>query len=148
MPSAKLLGRTHLDGYELRFNKVGWRDSSAKCNIVPNEQRIYLAIYEILEAERAILDRLEGVGSGYDRAELEIGEFGTCSTYVAEQGAVDEVLQPMDWYKEMVLLGCVVNEFPAFYVRSIEAVSTTEDSNENRAREQWKIVEELRRAGY
>ena len=148
MPSAKLLGCTHLDGYELRFNKVGWRDGSAKCNIVPNEQRIYLAIYEILEVERAILDELEGVGSGYDSTELEIDGFGACSTYVAEQGAIDEVLRPMDWYKEMVLLGCVVNEFPAFYVRSIEAVSTTEDSNENRAREQWKIVEELRRSGH
>lgn len=146
MPSARLVGSAHLDGYGLRFNKVGWRDGSAKCNIVPKEHRVYLAIYEIREAERAILDELEGVGSGYDSTEIEIGRFGACSTYVAEQGAIDEDLHPMDWYKEMVLLGCVSNGFPEVYVRTIEAISTTADSNEERAREQWKIVEELRRS--
>jgi hypothetical protein len=146
VPSAKLLGATHLDGYEIRFNKVGWRDGSGKCNITPNENRIYLAIFEILEAERAILDRFEGLGSGYDSAELRIDGFGACSTYVAAQGAIDEFRLPMDWYKEMVLLGCVANEFPQIYVQTIEAVSTRQDSNEKRAREQWKVVKELRSA--
>ena len=144
VPSARLLGSTHLDGYELRFNKVGWKDGSAKCNIVPSDERIYLAVFEILEAERVVLDRFEGLGSGYESVRIEIAGFGTCSTYIADQGAVDEGLLPMDWYREMVLLGCLANDFPRFYLRSIETVSITEDSNEKRAREQWKIVEELR----
>jgi len=146
VPSARLLGATHLDGYELRFHKIGWRDGTGKCNIVPNERKVYLAIFEILEAERTVLDKLEGVGSGYDSAEVQIEGFGACSIYVADQGAIDEFARPMDWYKEMVLLGCVANEFPDFYTRDIEAISAIEDSNENRAREQWRIVTELRNA--
>jgi hypothetical protein len=108
---------------------------------------IHLAIFEILEAERAVLDKLEGVGSGYNSAEIQVDGFGACSIYMADQGAIDESVLPMDWYKEMVLLGCVANEFPEGYVRAIEAVSTVEDSNQSRARQQWKIVEELRDAG-
>ena len=146
VPSARLLGATYLDGYELRFNKTSWKDGSGKCNIVPSESRVYLAIFEILEAERTILDTLEGLGSGYNREKLQIDGFGACSTYVADQGAIDELLFPMDWYKEMVRLGCVVNEFPDFYRRTVEAVAATEDSDEKRARAQWKIVEELRDA--
>ncbi len=146
VPSAQLLGATHLDGYELRFHKVGWRDGSGKCNIVPNEKKVYLAIFEILEVERTTLDELEGVGSGYSTAEIQIDGFGACSIYVADQGAIDEFVRPMDWYKEMVLLGCAANEFPEFYMRAIETISATEDSNEDRAREQWRIVKELRNA--
>jgi hypothetical protein len=147
VPSAKLLGATHLVGYELRFHKIGWRDGSGKCNVVPNEKMIHLAIFEILEAERAVVEKLEGVGSGYNSAEIQVDGFGACSIYMADQGAIDESVLPMDWYKEMVLLGCVANEFPEGYVRAIEAVSTAEDSNQSRARQQWKIVEELRDAG-
>ena len=88
--SAKRLGSTHLDGYALRFNKVSWKDGSAKCNIVPSDERIYLAVFEILETERVILDSFEGLGSGYRNVEMEIAGFGACSTYVADQGAIDE----------------------------------------------------------
>ncbi len=108
------------------------------------EQGVYLAIFEILEAERTILDRLEGLGSGYNSTDLDVDGFGTCASYVADRGAIDEFLPPLDWYKEMVFLGGVANQFPEFYIRDIEAVATTVDSNKKRAREQWKIVEELR----
>ena len=146
VPSATLLGTTQLDGYRLRFDKIGWKDGSGKCRIVAGGGCVYLAIFEIPDAERAGLDAEEGVGLGYRSAELEVPDFGLCSTYVADRDAVDERVRPMDWYKEMVLLGCIAHEFPVFYVRAIEAVSAIEDSNAGRAREQWKLVEELRDA--
>lgn len=146
VPSARFLGATYLDGFELTFNKVGWKDGSGKCNIVTSENRVYLAVFEILEAERVILDELEGVGSGYTSTEISLDGFGACWTYVADRSAIDESVLPMDWYKEMVRLGCLANEFPEHYLQAVEAVSAVEDSNERRAREQWKIVRELRDA--
>lgn len=144
--SARLLGAAHLDGYELKFHKVGWRDGSGKCNIVPSENRVHLAVFEILEAERSILDQLEGVGWGYNTVEIEIEKFGVCSTYIADPGSIDETVLPIDWYKEMVRLGCVAHGFPRPYARAVETVSAIEDADERRAREQWRIVEELRDA--
>ena len=146
VPSATLLGTTQLDGYRLRFDKIGWKDGSGKCHIVAGRGRVCLAVFEVSEAERARLDAEEGVGLGYNSAEIVIPEFGACSTYIAAQSAVDELVKPMDWYKEMVRLGCIAHGFPDFYVRAVEAVSVIEDSNASRAREQWKIVEELRDA--
>ena len=146
VPSARFLGAAHLDGYELKFHKIGWRDGSGKCNIVRSESRVHLAVFEILEAERTILDRLEGVGSGYDSVEIQVDKFGACSTYIADQCAIDETVLPMDWYKEMVRLGCIAHEFPKLYAQAVETVSTIEDPDENRAREQWRLVEELRDA--
>ena len=146
VPSAQLLGTTHLDSFELTFNKVSWKDGSGKCNIVPSDKRVYLAIFEILETERAILDGLEGVGYGYTSTEISLDGFGACWTYVADSGAIDARVLPTDWYKEIVRLGCLANEFPEFYLQAVEAVSAVEDTNASRAREQWKIVQELRDA--
>ena len=144
MASAKRLGKSCLEGYELRFNKISTKDGSGKCNIVPGGSGVYLAVFEILESERSILDRWEGLGEGYNCLEVDVGTFGFCSTYIADSGAIDESRQPMDWYKEMVLLGCVANEFPDSYVQTIEIIPATEDSDAERAHRQWKIVEDLR----
>ena len=144
MPSARLLGTCLLSGYELKFDKVGMKDGSAKCNVVSGEQGVYLAIFQIQECERSKLDRYEGLGQGYNSIEFETDGFGQCSSYIADSSAVDQSLMPMDWYKEMVLLGSLANKFPGQYVQAIESVSAIRDPDEGRARQQWRIVEELR----
>jgi gamma-glutamylcyclotransferase len=144
VPSARLLGTCLLPGYVLKFDKVGWKDGSGKCNVVPGAQGVYLAIFQIRECERSKLDRCEGLGQGYDSVRFEAEGFGECSSYIADSSAVDQSLRPMDWYKEMVLLGSRANKFPSHYVQAIESVSVIRDPDEKRARQQWKIVEELR----
>ena len=52
----------------------------------------------------------------------------------------------MDWYKEMVLLGCVLNRFPQEYVNVVASVGSIKDPKRSRARANWKIVDELRNA--
>jgi len=144
--SAELLGTRVLTGHELRFNKAGFNDSSGKCNVNTGSNAVHLAIYRIKESERATLDRVEGLGKGYDSLTIRLEGFGGCSIYVADAIAINDGLQPMDWYKEMVLLGCRLHGFPNDYVRAIENIEPITDPDENRAHEQWQIVEELRSA--
>ena len=114
--------------------------------MVPGKNGIYLAIFEVQESERSILDRVEGLNYGYNATNFETEAFGRCSSYIADASVIDEFKRPVDWYKEMVLLGCIVNDFPSEYVQQVESVSTAVDADNERAAKQWKIVEELRNA--
>ena len=105
---------------------------------------MYIAVYEIDLAEKTKLDRIEGLGSGYNETTISVPDYGECRTYIADDQAINESLQPIDWYKEMVLLGCRYHEFPAVYLSRIEAVQAYADIDEQRSREEWKLIEALR----
>lgn len=105
---------------------------------------MYVAVYEITEAERAILDECEGVGVGYSRQDIHLEEFGVCSTYVALASAIDESLTPIDWYKEYVLRGACYHRFPNEYITSIERQGTIVDPDANRAALEWQLIRELK----
>ena len=70
--------------------------------------------------------------------------FGECVTYVADKSSIDESLTPVDWYKEYVLLGCEFNRFPDDYVERIRNAPCSEDSDEQRSRIEWGLVEKIR----
>ena len=144
VPTATLLGTSTLSGYELRFNKKSDVDGSGKCNINIANSIVYVAVFEISDTEKPDLDRIEGLGKGYQETSIQLEGFGGCLTYVADPTAVDETLLPMDWYKEMVLLGCLSNRFPKDYVSYVERIGSIQDFKKNRARANWQIVEELR----
>lgn len=146
IPSARLIGTSLLSRHELRFHKVSDNDGSGKCSVVPGGSGVYLAIFEIPESDRVILDAIEGLNSGYNEITFETEIFGRCSSYIADSSVIDETKCPFDWYKEMVLLGCLANNFPIAYVQQVESVSTTIDENGERASRAWQIVEELRNA--
>ena len=143
MSSAQLLGTSTLPGYDLRFNKTGRKDGSGKCTLVSGYSEVHLAIYELREAERPLLDRAEGLGSGYDHLSLNIDGFGPCSTYIAASNAINDELQPFDWYRELVFLGCVFNDFPSAYTGSVKRVSAVEDTNSARSSSMWSLVRKL-----
>ena len=144
--SAELLGTRVLTGRELRFNKAGFKDSSGKCNVNAGDNTVHLAVFRIKESERANLDRVEGLGKGYNSLTIQLEGIGSCSIYAAQETAINDALRPMDWYQEMVLLGCRLHRFPNDYIQAIEEVEPIADPDEDRARRQWKIVEELRNA--
>jgi len=144
VPSARLVGSSSIPGYQLRYNKKSNIDGSGKCSINAGDGVVHLAIFEIATAEKPELDRIEGLGKGYDQIMLELEHFGDCQTYIAEPAAIDEALCPMDWYREMVILGCIRNCFPGDYVRYLDGVKSIQDENPGRASENWRIVEALR----
>lgn len=143
--TAKLLGTSTLTGYELRFNKKSDVDGSGKCSLNIADSFVYVAVFEISVSEKPNLDKIEGLGKGYDQKSIQLEEYGTCLTYIANPRVIDETILPMDWYKEMVMLGCLSNRFPKEYVSYVESVDSIEDPQRTRARANWKLIEELRK---
>ena len=88
---------------------------------------VWGVVYEIDRAEKAELDRIEGLGVGYREEEVSIATAdGDCRTwtYVAKPNKVDPALRPRPWYKAHVLRGAREHGLPPDYIRLIEAVET------------------------
>lgn len=125
-PSARLLGTAFSPDYSLRFQK--WSlDGSGKCGIFKGSSGVHFAVYQLDSEEKSILDRIEGVGSGYEVEIIDLPGFGECITYVPSRSHVRHELEPYDWYHEIVLLGCELHGFPADYIERIRQETTSED---------------------
>lgn len=143
LSSTRLLGTGHRPDWSLRFHKLS-RDASGKCSIVPGDEGVHFAIFDISDDDKRELDRIEGVGSGYAATSLLIPSFGDCATYVAEATHVDEALRPYDWYREFVLAGATCHDFPDDYVASIVAVRAIKDPDIERSAAMWALAERIR----
>ena len=141
--SARLVGTGYLPDWSLHFHKRSL-DASAKCSIQQGSSGVYVAVYRMSEADKLVLDEIEGVGKGYVDAEVVVPGIGVCSTYLAADTHVDEDLRPYDWYRELVLLGCRHLALPRDYVRRIAATAALPDPDPDRRLERWKLVETLR----
>ena len=128
-PSARVVGRGRLAGHALRWHKRG-RDGSGKCDVVvagPGSAGsvAWGVLYRIDCAEKGDLDRIEGLGVGYDEYEVVVstdaGEV-PARTYRARPGAVDPSLRPRRWYKAHVLAGAREHGLPLPYIEMIEGV--------------------------
>lgn len=139
LPSARLLGTGQLQDWSLRFHKRS-RDASGKCNIVPGREGACFAIFDISRDDKSVLDRIEGVGSGYAAASLIIPPFGECATYIAEASHVDDALRPYDWYRQLVLAGANYHGFPDDYIARIERVQAVGDPDAERGASQWALA--------
>ena len=143
LASAQLIGTAHLADWSLRFHKRS-EDGSGKCSIVPDHGGVHFAIFEISNEDKLVLDRIEGVGSGYAEVSLNIAGYGECLSYVAEESYVDDSLRPYGWYKELVLAGARFNGFPDHYVQQIESIQATDDPDPVRGANQWELVSEVK----
>jgi AIG2 family protein len=135
--SAKKVGIGILDMHELKFHKVGQKDDSGKCDVSETgepEHAVHGVVYHIPEHEKPELDRIEGVGHGYEVKDVLIklidGSLIKAFTYYATH--IDSLLRPLDWYKEHVMIGVQENNFPEDYVQVLEAVEFDEDPDEKR----------------
>lgn len=140
--SLTLLGTSYISDKGFRFNKRS-KDLSAKGNIVEANEGVYVAIYELDSSSKSTLDRIEGLGFGYNEAVLDIPEYGECLTYVAQPSAIDDSLLPYYWYKRLVLLGCQYHQFPHEYVEFISNFDETGDGNDERHAENMRLVERI-----
>lgn len=127
-PSARFVSIGLLRHHALRWHKLG-RDGSGKCDVsctgTQSDDVVWGVVYEIDCAEKADLDRVEGLGVGYDERQVRIETpDGDClaRTYVAKPDKVDPALRPRPWYKAHVLHGAREHGLPTDYVRLIDAV--------------------------
>ncbi len=142
IPSAQPLGTSYMPDWGLHFHKRSV-DRSGKCNIIAPGNGLYLAIYQIDDADKSKLDAVEGVGNGYDDGTISVAEFGKCFTYFATKSHMDDTLQPYDWYKQIVLLGCKKLRLPYDYISEIDAIVATQDPCPSRRERNWNVVKML-----
>ena len=138
VPGVHLLGRAHLPGYRLAWHKRSNVDGSGKCSIAVSEEDsdvVYGALFHVPAHEWAGLDRAEGVGNGYDRVRLEVRtDAGArpCFTYIAQPSHIDESLEPVSWYRDLVVAGAEALKLPEAYVEALRSVPATEDPDRAR----------------
>ena len=142
MPSCKPLSIATLPGHALHFHKRS-ADKSGKCNAFAsgNDNSVIGVLFSFDPAERAKLDKAEGVGIGYEHAMVTVindkGRRRKVLTYLATPGYIDDSIKPYSWYKDFVLAGGrehgLPPEYIAEYIQSVEAI---EDANKTRDKKQ------------
>ncbi len=142
--SAKRVAGAVLSNHELKFHKKSFKDGSGKCDIAetPNpDKRVFGVIFDIDVSAKLKLDRIEGLGNGYEEKLVEVksmeGNFLEAVTYYATH--IDSSLKPYSWYKEHVMRGAKENNFPEEYIQNIIAVKTIEDPQPQRHADEMAI---------
>ena len=144
VPSAVPLGCYRIKEHDLRFHKSS-KDGSGKCDAFftgNGVDVIFGALFEINSSEKAVLDRAEGLGSGYDEKEITvISEEGLsfkAITYFATD--INLNLKPYSWYLNHVLIGASETSLPNDYIQTkITVVESIEDKDRERDAEQRAI---------
>lgn len=134
--SASTLSSAYLGGHCLRFRKKSI-DGSAKCDIEHTQaltDGVHGVVFELPAADKAVLDRFEGLGNGYENKQVSIvlpgGESIVAITYFATH--IDTSLKPFHWYKEHVLRGAREHTLPGEYIAAIEAVHAVADPDRDK----------------
>ncbi len=148
VPSARPVGRVRLAGYRLHFHKRG-QDGSGKCNIEHTRDAghvVNAVLYRMAAAERVHLDRVEGLGRGYEHHELDVVVGGVAVqafAYVAHPGAVDETVRPFTWYRDLVVLGARHHRLPKAYTRVLESVVAVSDPDAERHAHHQRLIDAI-----
>jgi len=92
------------------------------------------SVFKIDPAEKARLDRAEGLGFGYGEKEVTVvDESGlkiTAHTYYATK--IDGSLRPYSWYLNHVIVGAIESSIPEVYLGRIRSIVSTEDPDPER----------------
>jgi len=134
-PSATPVGIGYVECRRLTFNKVS-RDGSGKCDAEvtgKKTDRVYGVIFEIALADKAALNKAEGLGEGYAEEHVEVVTGSSnvqVMTYIATEK--ESVLRPYHWYKAITVAGAVEHGLPKDYVEWLRAFESIEDPNAER----------------
>lgn len=135
-----------LEKWKLCFNKRSKRDNSAKCNIIRTglpADMVHGVIYQFNSTERKILDDAE---DGYSGEIMAIGGFDEVLLYVAKVENIDNRLLPYSWYKEIIIAGARIHEFPEIYIDYICSFEAIRDPDIKREQEKKAIIRQVRLA--
>jgi len=145
--SATVVSTALLHEHSLRFHKKSV-DGSAKCDIEHTNNQddiVFGVVFEILNSEKAKLDKYEGLGNGYDEKLVSIilphGEAVEATTYYATH--IDKSLRPYHWYKEHVLRGAREHTLPDEHISAIKAISSIPDPNQDNHIAELSIYSDL-----
>lgn len=137
------LGYASAPGYRVVFHKRGSHDGSGKCGLVSGQATdlAHGVLYRIDDADKPLLDQIEGVGQGYRCVQLSIdhSQLGSvrCETYIAT--ILEPGLQLFDWYLQHVLTGAREHDLPDDYITSLEALPVIRDSDPGRSARELAI---------
>ncbi|GAB1582920.1 gamma-glutamylcyclotransferase family protein [Phyllobacterium phragmitis] len=112
-------------GFSLQFSKRS-RDGSGKATLILQEGATPGVLFEIAKSDLAALDRAEGAGKGYDRADdfrvenAVTREQITATTYLASAPEAD--LKPFDWYLALVIAGAHHYAFGDQYLAELRLI--------------------------
>lgn len=144
--SYSIIGTGYIDNHSLRFHKKS-KDESGKADayyLSTLEEKVWGVIGEIDEKSKNILDRIEGLGMGYNQKEVTVHMSDEISIkaliYVADIDFIDPELKPYGWYKKFVIHGSLENSLPEEYIRKIEKVESIFDNNEERRDKNIQII--------
>lgn len=137
VPSAERIGVFALAEHVLKFHKISTRDGSGKCDAHctgnPNDFVIG-ALFEISDIEKMALDKVEGLGDGYQEKTVQLsddqGGIVEAVTYYATN--TDSSLKPYSWYLNHVVYGAKETGVPPNYLRTIESTKSIDDLDKNR----------------
>lgn len=143
-PSCVLHCTAHLAAHVLRFHKRG-ADRSGKADVVPggSDDRVHGAVYLMSRADKARLDRIEGLGAGYTHRDVTVVTPGgpmSVFCYQAMETHIEPDLPPFSWYRELVLAGARHHGLPNAYVRAIERVYCVPDPDRQRAARHLDVI--------
>lgn len=144
VPSARFVAVAALPEHRMVFHKRSRADGSAKCDAEYTgnpDDRVIGIVWDIAASEKGELDRVEGLGFGYDEKIVEVitGQGERLSTQIYVATDVDPALTPYRWYWEHVRIGARENRFPAEYVAWIERVTVAEDPEPERHHRELSI---------
>lgn len=149
-PNVEKLGTYRLTGYTLRFHKRS-DDGSGKCDAHFTghaDDFILGVLYEINDDEKSVLDRIEGLGKGYDERWVDVvpangpaeqGEQHAALMYVATD--IEPQAIPYSWYKIHVLTGALEAHLPQAYLEAINSVDEKIDENKDRHHKELEIYQ-------
>ncbi|MGO7542389.1 gamma-glutamylcyclotransferase family protein [Rhizobium ruizarguesonis] len=129
-----------LPGHALRFHKRSV-DKSGKCNAFAtgDENSVIGVLFSFAPAERAALDKAEGVGSGYEPVTVTVvnSKGRRRKVLTATPDYIDDRLKPYGWYKDFVLAGGREHDLPPEYIAEyIESVEADVDTDKTRDEKQ------------
>ena len=131
VPSARIIAKAVLPGYQLTFNKHG-TDDSGKCNIIRATANVHGVVYEMITSEKPTLDQLE---SGYEPHQIVVNTHSgpiKAFTYIAGEQHVNDALLPYHWYKLYVLHGAQQHCLAEEYCSIIALQASTDDPDTDR----------------
>ena len=143
VPSAKRLGLVKLVGHQLCFHKNG-TDGSGKCDAFETQEPsnfVWGALFEIDAKEKPYLDKVEGVGSGYEIKDVTLLDSANNEHKAYMYYATDIVseLKPYPWYLNHVVTGAKEIGVPHDYLADLVNVPVMPDTNEHRAKTELAI---------
>lgn len=136
--SAKYIDKGFVNKHKIAFHKKS-KDGSSKADCFytgKTKDKTWGVIFEINPADRAELDKYEGLGEGYDLKTVNVhceNRTLRADAYITNNNYIVSDLLPYDWYVNTVITGAKEYCLPQYYIDDLKKIKTVVDENEERS---------------